>query len=141
MSQGTFKEIGESAKPLYGPRALLVCGFTPFEQETVMNLLDSIELANVPVIIAVTDDAETRLGEMLTRPDQTGLAAESDMARAIVMSGITADELHRIMSAYRSSGLPRPLWATLTPVSENWALAALLEEFNKERLAMEKSNK
>ncbi|HPD56705.1 MAG TPA: DUF3783 domain-containing protein [Smithellaceae bacterium] len=141
MSQGTFKEIGDSAKPMYGPRAVLVCGFTPFEQETVMNLLDNIALADVPVIIAATADAEIRLGDLLARPDQEGLGAESDMARAIVMSGVTADELHRIMSAYRSSGLPRPLWATLTPVSENWALAALLEELNKERIAMEKSNK
>jgi len=141
MSQGTFKEIGKSAEKMYGPRAVLVCGFTPFEQETVMNLLDNIDLADVPVIIAATTDTTTRLGDLLIRQDQEGLGAESDMPRAIVMSGITTDELHRIMSAYRSSGLPRPLWATLTPVSENWDLAALLEELNKERIAMEQNNK
>ncbi|MBN1473928.1 MAG: DUF3783 domain-containing protein [Syntrophaceae bacterium] len=141
MSQGTFKEIGNSAEPMYGPRAMLVCGFTAFEQETVMTLIDNVDLTDVPVIIATTADAEKRLGDLLTRADQTGLGAQSDMARAIVMSGITPDELNRIILAYRSSGLPRPLWATLTPVSENWDLAALLEELNKERLAMEKSNK
>jgi hypothetical protein len=137
MSQETFKKIGDSAKQMYGPRAILICGFTPFEQETVMNALDSIELADVPVIVATVADAETRLGEMLTRPDQTGLGADSDTARAVVMSGITANELDNIISVYRSTGLPRPLWATLTPVSENWTLATLLEELKKERNAME----
>jgi hypothetical protein len=137
MSQETFKKIGDSAEQMYGPRAILICGFTPFEQETVMSALDNIELADVPVIVATVADAETRLGEMLTRPDQTGLGADSDTARAVVMSGITANELDNIISVYRSTGLPRPLWATLTPVSENWTLATLLEELKKERNAME----
>ena len=136
MSQETFKKIGDSAEQMYGPRAILICGFTPFEQETVMSALDNIELADVPVIVATVADAETRLGEMLSKPDQTGLGADSDTARAIVMSGITANELDNIISAYRSTGLPRPLWATLTPVSENWTLATLLEELKKERSAM-----
>ncbi|HPY34214.1 MAG TPA: DUF3783 domain-containing protein [Smithellaceae bacterium] len=136
MSQETFKKIGDSAEQMYGPRAILICGFTPFEQETVMSALDNIELADVPVIVATVADAETRLGEMLTRPDQTGLGADSDTARAVVMSGITANELDNIISVYRSTGLPRPLWATLTPVSENWTLATLLEELKKERSAM-----
>ena len=136
MSQETFKKIGDSAEQMYGPRAILICGFTPFEQETVMSALDNIELADVPVIVATVADAETRLGEMLSKPDQTGLGADSDTARAVVMSGITANELDNIISVYRSTGLPRPLWATLTPVSENWTLATLLEELKKERSAM-----
>jgi hypothetical protein len=36
------------------------------------------------------------------------------------------------MVAYRQAGLPTQLWATLTPVSENWFLADLLEELVKE---------
>lgn len=41
------------------------------------------------------------------------------------------NELHKIMSAYRYAELPRQLWATLTPVSENWTVAQLLEELRK----------
>jgi hypothetical protein len=140
MTEGTFKKIGNSAEPMYGPRAVLVCGFTPLEQETVMNLLDNIELADVAVIIATTADTEARLGDLLARPDQEGLGSDSDAARAVIMSGITEGELHQIISSYRSTGLPRPLWATLTPFSENWTLAALLAELQKERKAMEKNN-
>ncbi|MEX1355731.1 MAG: DUF3783 domain-containing protein, partial [Desulfobacterales bacterium] len=33
--------------------------------------------------------------------------------------------------------LPRQLWATVTPVSENWTLAALLTELAEEDRAMQ----
>jgi hypothetical protein len=48
------------------------------------------------------------------------------------MSGFTQNEVHKIMYAYRQAGLPAQLWATLTPVSENWLLAELLNELVKE---------
>jgi hypothetical protein len=60
------------------------------------------------------------------------MGAPADLPRAVVMSGFTQNEVHRIMSAYRQAGLPAQLWATLTPVSENWLLADLLDELVKE---------
>lgn len=141
MSEGTFRKIGESAEPMYGPRAILVCGFTPSEQKTVMKLLDTIQLADVPVIFATTADTETCLRELLTLPNQSGRNMDCNIARAVVMSGISEIELQQILSKYKGAGLPRPLWATLTPFSENWALSALLEELKKERIAMEQKNK
>jgi hypothetical protein len=141
MSEGTFRKIGESAEPMYGPRAILVCGFTPSEQETVMKLLDSIQLTDVSVIFATPEDTEICLGELLTLPNQSGRNKECDIARTIVMSGITERELQQMLSNYKGAGLPRPLWATLTPFSENWALSTLLEELKKERIAMEKRNR
>lgn len=140
MSEGTFKKVGESAEPMYGPRAILVCGFNSKEQETVMKLFDAIQLADTPVVFATAADTEMRLCDLLIRPDQSGRDEGSGIARAVVMSGITERELHQILSSYKGAGLPRPLWASLTPVSENWALSALLEELKAERMAMEKRN-
>ena len=141
MSEGTFKKVGESAEPIYGPRAILVCGFTPSEQKTVLKLLDTIQLTDVPVIFATAADTEICLGELLTLPNQSGRNTDSDIARAVVMSGITERELQQILSNYKGARLPRPLWATLTPFSENWALSTLLEELKKERIEMEKRNR
>ncbi len=141
MSEGTFKKIGESTEPMYGPRALLVCGFPPSEQKTVIKLLDTIQLTDVPVIFATDADTEICLGELLTLPNQSGRNTDCDIARAVVMSGITERELQQILSNYKGTGLSRPLWATLTPLSENWALSTLLEELEKERIAMEKRDR
>jgi len=141
MSEGTFRKVGESEKPMYGPRAILVCGFAPSEQKTLTTVLDAIQLKDIPVIFATDADTETCLCELLTLPDQTGRDMDCDIERAVVLSGVTEKELQLIINNYRGLGLPSPLWATLTPFSENWALSALLEELNNERIAMEKRNK
>jgi hypothetical protein len=139
MGKGTFKKIGESAQPMYGPRGMLVCGFAPAEQDAIMKFLGDIPLADLSVIFATASDSGERLCDLLTRPDQSGRSADCGPVRAVVLSGITEKELHRIISAYQDAGLPRPLWASLTPFSEGWTLSALLEELKKERIAMEKN--
>ncbi len=141
MSEGTFKKVGESTERMYGPRALLVCGFTPSEQKTLMKLLDAIQIKDVPVIFATDADTEKCLCDLLTLPNQTGRNTNCNIERAVVMSGITERELHHILTHYKGTGLPRPLWATLTPFSEHWALSALLKELNNERSAMGKRDK
>lgn len=138
MSEGTFKKIGESAEPMYGPRAMLVCGFRPSEQKTLMKLLETARLTDIPVLFAADTDAGTCLGELLTLPDRSERNTCGDMERAVILSGITEIELHQILAGYKTTGLPRPLWATVTPVSEKWALSTLLKELKKERIAMKK---
>lgn len=137
LSMGTMKKVGTSALPLYGPRATLICGFSSTEQKAVMKLIGDMGITDLPVIFATLADGTATLSDLLARPDQTGKESVSSLPRAIVLSGITEEELHRILSTYRASGLPRPLWATLTPASESWRLSALLSELEAERRAME----
>ena len=131
MSKGTFKKIGESTEPMYGPRAIMVCGFSPSEQKIMMKLLDTIQLTDIPVIFATDSDTGICLGELLILPNQSGRDTDCDIERAVIMSGITEKELQQILSNYKDVGLPRPLWATLTPFSESWTLSSLLEELKK----------
>jgi len=42
------------------------------------------------------------------------------------------------MTAYRLVELPSQLWATLTPISENWSVTNLLEELAAESEAIKK---
>jgi len=137
MSEGTFKKVGESEKPMYGPRAILACGFTPSEQKTMTTLLDTIQLSDVSVIFATDADARTCLCELLALPNQTGRNTDCNIERAVVLSGMTEKEFQQILFTYKGVGLPRPLWAALTPFSENWLLSNLLKELQKERIAME----
>ncbi len=138
MSGGTFRRVGKSETTLYGPRAMLICGFPGSEKNGVVDLVRGIGLENLSVVFASADDGTARVGELLARPDMSGLNSAHGPVRAIVLSGITEKELHMILSRYRESGMPRPLWATLTPVSVNWCLADLLSELDAERRAMEK---
>jgi len=93
-----------------------------------------------PVVFAGTEDGSRLLNDLLTSETASGIGEASQMPRALILSGFTRNELHKIMSAYRYAGLPRQLWATVTPVSEGWTLAQLLEELQKEDKAFSESS-
>ena len=138
MSQGTFKKMEQTDQPLYGPRAVLVCGFSAAEQESIMKMIEAIPLEAVSVVFAAAADLDRTLADLFARPDQSGRSGEVGPVRAVILAGIKEKELHQTLSAYRGTGLPRPLWATLTPFSESWTLSALIKELEQERAAMEK---
>ncbi|MEJ2475328.1 MAG: DUF3783 domain-containing protein, partial [Desulfobacterales bacterium] len=92
--------------------------------------------ARFPFIIEPYSRKKT-LKEVLSAEDRSGMGYSSTLHRAIIMSGFLQSEVHTLMTAFRQAGLPRQLWATVTPVSENWTLAALLTELAQEDRAMQ----
>lgn len=132
----TFSRVARSDKTLYGPRVLLVCGFTGEGQTAVIELVQTAAIDSLAVVFATTEDLETRLGMLFECETLTGHSEPSRMPAALVMAGITEAELHKLMEGYRRAGLPWPLWATLTPISETWTLRALLKELAAERAAL-----
>ena len=55
------------------------------------------------------------------------------------MSGLTEAELHRVMAAYRKSGMAQQHWASVTATSENWPMAYLLDELAREQQALKEA--
>jgi sulfur carrier protein ThiS len=137
MSEGTFHKMASSNKRLYGPKGLLICGFPPTEHAPLADALDQIGFNDRPYIFAVEKDLAKTLKEVFSAEGRSGMGHLSTMHRAIIMSGFLQSEVHTLMSAFRQAGLPRQLWATVTPVSENWTLAALLTELAEEDRAMQ----
>ncbi len=131
-----FSRVTRSSRPLYGPRNLLVCGFTSEGQSAIDKVITASTIADLPAIYAASIDLEESLGNLMARPANTGRGEPSRMPAAIIMAGITENELHRLIAGYREAGLPSPLWATLTPTSERWTLRQLLTELSNEREAL-----
>lgn len=132
MSEGKFEKIQDSNKRMYGPKGILVCGYPPPEHRFFALFMEKAGLNDRPIIFPTTQDAGRTLKELLGLTSGSGTGEPSDLPRAVIMSGFSQNEVHRIMGAYRQAGLPTQMWATLTPVSENWLLADLLEELVKE---------
>jgi hypothetical protein len=130
--EGKFKKVGKSEKRLHGPRKLIVCGYPELEQRALLSLLEKNDFKDLPVIFVTNRDSKKTISELLTLDERSGQDEVSDMRRAIIMSGFTQNELHRLMTAYRNSGLSTQLWATLTPISENWPIEKLLGELAAE---------
>jgi len=136
MNDGTFEKFRRTDRPMYGPRKLLLCGFPAEAQSKFAKVLEITGLAQTPIVWANQENAGQSLSALLDLPDGSGSGSGSTLSRAVIVSGITENQLHSLMTVCRKSGMKQSLWAALTPTSETWPLERLLEELNKERRAL-----
>ena len=137
----SFEKISQNDQKIYGPRKLLLCGFASEAQPKFIKLMEMLNISNLPIVWVTEDQAGSRLNELLEHADGSGWGKPSSLSRAVIMSGITTNELHTIMSGCRQAGMKQALWATLTPSSESWTIEQLLSELAAEREAMKKQGR
>ena len=137
----SFEKISQNDQKIYGPRKLLLCGFAAEAQPKFIKLMEILSIVDLPLVWVTEDQAGSRLDELLELADGAGWGRPSPLPRAVIMSGITTNELHTIMSGCRQAGMKQALWATLTPTSESWPLEQLLSELVAEREAMKKQDR
>jgi hypothetical protein len=138
---GKFRKVEKSEKKLHGPRKLIVCGYPDLDRRALLSLLAENDFNDLPVIFVTTQDLKKTISELLTLDDRSGQDAFSRMERALILSGFTQNELHRLMKAYRNSRMSTQLWATVTPISENWPVEKLLGELAAEAAAFKKQRR
>jgi hypothetical protein len=138
MSDGGFEKVSQSDERMYGPRKLLICGFSADIQPHVVKLLEILKLSDIPRIWVTAEHAGSLISDVLALDDNEGRGLASELPRAIIMSGLTQNELHLLMSGSREAGMKPPLWATLTPTSETWTVQDLLKELAAEHAAMQR---
>jgi hypothetical protein len=137
MSDGTFSRVEKSSETMYGPRGILACGYSKEQQTAFLSVLEEIQMKDMPVKFPVDADGSKSLKTILEE-NETGQSDPSSLRRAVIMSGLTQEELHNLIASHGKSSLPRPLWASLTPISESWALKDLLETLAREHAAMKR---
>jgi hypothetical protein len=137
MPHSGFAKIGSNAqKRLYGPRAVLVCGYAAVEQDALLGLIERFNFPDLPALFATAADAGRTVGDVLASSAGHGRGEDSPLPRAVILSGVTEKELNTFMAAWKHLNLPAQNWATLTPTSEGWELMDLLAELDLERLAL-----
>jgi hypothetical protein len=138
VEKPAFTKVTRSEKRIYGPRKLVLCGFTARTQSKFEAVLSMMGMADVPKVWVTAERQQHTLAELLELPDGSGAGGSSTLPRAVVVCGITEAQLIGLMSMCKKSGMTQAFWACLTPVSENWSLQQLLAELAREREAMEK---
>ena len=138
MTDAKFEKVSRTDQPLYGPRKLLLCGFSQSVQPNFNKLLELIGLSEIPKVWITENQADIQVGELVTLRDNAGFGVSSELPRAIIMAGITQNEMHRLMTGCRQSKMKQTLWATLTPNSETWTIQSLLGELAAEHREMQK---
>lgn len=135
--QATFKPIGESDEPTFGPRKLLLLGFTAEEQRRVRTLMaEDAGLPDVPLVFVRVEDRTRTLEELFALDRGPGEEVTEQAPKVFIMAGVTHRELHTIMETYKRTDLPRPIWAGLTPTSVTWTLRQLVSDLVAEHAAM-----
>ena len=138
MTDAKFEKVSRADQPLYGPRKLLLCGFSQSVQPNFNKLLELIGLSEIPKVWVTENQADIQVSELVTLRDNAGFGVSSELPRAIIMAGITQNEMHRLMTGCRQSKMKQTLWATLTPTSETWTIQSLLGELAAEHREMQK---
>ncbi|MBN2008049.1 DUF3783 domain-containing protein [candidate division KSB1 bacterium] len=135
--EATFQPVGQSELPMYGPRAILVCGYAAEEHPLFVKFVNSI-LGDISIVFVTSEHKNKKLGELVALPHNSGAGEKSDLRRAVIMSGLTEHEFHTLINSYRTGKLPTQLWATLTNMSEKWPISSLLNELAQERDEIQK---
>jgi hypothetical protein len=133
-----FEKVTHTDRSIYGPRKLILCGFSQQAQSKFKTLLDMIGIANLPLVWVGSDQLDQSIEKILSLPDDSGSDKVTGEDRAIVVAGIAEKELHQLMSGCRQAGMRGALWAALTPTSVQWTMSQLIAELKAERAAMAK---
>lgn len=137
-TKGSFTRVRKtSQKSMYGPRGLLVCGMDEALRQAFLDGIAALGFRDLPVVFAGAAHLDRQVGDLLRLAEEATEMHPEEPPLAIVMSGMSEKELHMLIRAYRQSRMPRPLWASLTPISEQWPLSKLIAELAAERAAME----
>jgi hypothetical protein len=135
-AEGKFEKVQYSDTALYGPEKLVLCGFSYKTQSLFKKVLQKADLSHVEKVWVNESQKKKKLIELLDLSDNTGMGKPSTLPRAIVVSGITENQLHTLIAICRAAGMKNALWAALTPTSEKWPIGQLLKELESERQAL-----
>ena len=136
MSQGEFKRIDEDEGAPLGPLALLLCGFSADEAQTVASFLGTIGFLDHRVVLCTEPMLSKSLGEALTTTDDDPPVQPDQLPRVIVLSGLTGTQVRVFLDRFSSTQLPRPIFAAVTPSNLSFTVRELLIELLKEHQAM-----
>lgn len=139
MSQGEFKRIDpDQGPPPLGPLALLLCGYSSEESQTVSSFLKTLEASEHRVVLCTEPMLAQTLEQALTRTEEVPPVPPDKLPRVIVLSGMSGAQVRLFLDQYASTQLPRPIFATVTPSNLGFTVRDLLIDLLKEHRAMTK---
>jgi len=130
-----FTRVKDSGVRMYGPRCFILCGYLREEKEQISDLLIRLGMQDVTLRPVSQKYLHQELKEIMHSHADPEYEQHIS-TRAIIMAGISENELKKFMHGWKDLKFPAQLWAVLTPTSETWTLTALLTELKKEATAM-----
>ncbi len=136
MHDGTFQKIDDDDESALGPTAILVSGFSQEVGDPLGAVLRGIDATDHRVLFCTPEMIKQPLGQALDTQTQSEPAKPDTLPRVMILSGFTGAQLQGFISGYKSSGLPRPIFASVTPINLEFPVGKLIMELLREQRAM-----
>ena len=134
----TFQRIDENDEISPGPPAVLVCGFATDIEASLKAVLERAGAPEHRVVFCSREMVKQTLKQALGATEPTQPAPPDTLPRAMVLSGMSGSQLQAFLSEYTASKLPRPIFASVTPINLGFPVGKLLVELLAEQREMAK---
>lgn len=134
----TFQRIDENDELSPGPPAVLVCGFATDIEAALKAVLERCGAPEHRVVFCSREMVRQTLKQALESTESAQPAPPDTLPKAMVLSGMTGTQIQGFLSAYSASKLPRPIFASVTPINLSFPVGKLLMELLNEHREMSK---
>ena len=136
MTDGTFSPIDDGDEQTLGPQAVLLCGFSSEEIDTIESLLQKIGAGDHRILRCTETMLGRRLGEALETAEEDPPLPPDKLPRAMVLSGLEGRQINELLKRFPSTDLVRPIFSTTTPSNLEFTVRELLVHLIEEHRAM-----
>jgi hypothetical protein len=134
----TFQRIDQNDELSPGPPAVLVCGFATDIEASLKTVLERCGAPDHRVVFCSREMVKQTLKQALESTEPSQPAPPDTLPKAMVLSGMSGAQLQGFLSAYSASKLPRPIFASVTPINVTFPVGKLLMELLAEHREMSK---
>ena len=135
MVDASFKKI-EDEDSSVGPQAILVCGFSTEVEDTLRTVLEKIGAEEHRIVFCTPKMVKQTLIQALESEECGEPAASNELPQTLVLSGLNGSQLQSFINELRSSGLPRPIFASTTESNLEFEVGTLIVELLREQRQM-----
>ncbi|MDF1616266.1 DUF3783 domain-containing protein [Petrocella sp. FN5] len=114
-----------------GKTCLLVYGYDETALDKIKNYASNYDIFELVLVTPTT--MGNALERLINHTDKPTFGIEWVDTQAIVLNAVSPQELNDFVRNFKTLGLPRPLFAVVTPLSINWPFNELLKDLLDER--------
>jgi len=139
MTEDSFRSIDEDRAGPLGPCAVLLCGFAAEEAVELAPWLDQAQAPGHRLVFCAEAMLGRTLGEALSREAAGPPLPREKLPRVIILSGMRPTQIRALVGNYGGTGLPRPIFASVTPANLGRRVRDLLVDLLREHAAMNRT--
>jgi hypothetical protein len=134
--EATFEALDDANDAIVGPPGVLLIGFERDEGSTIAGLIRELGASDHRVVCCTTTMGASTVGEALAGDDGGTLLPVGKVPRVALLSGLSDKQVGEALDRYKTTGLPRPIFAVATEANLEFTVVQLLEDLMAERQAM-----